>query len=73
MSSVSRLHAGVGSDGLVDRGLAAASDDDLVALLVEGFGEAAADAGSAASDENGVAGRVHAIAPVCKLTDVWMR
>ena len=36
--------------------LAAAGDDDLVAERVEGFGEAAADAGAAAGDEDGVAG-----------------
>src|SRR6185437_10222776 len=64
-------HAGVGGDGLIEHGLTAAGNDDLVALLVEGLGEAAADAGSAAGDEDGVARSVHAIAPVWNLVVRW--
>ena len=49
-------HAGVGAVVLVERGLAAAGDDDAVAADVESLGEGAADAGAAAGDEEGVAG-----------------
>lgn len=54
-------HAGIGGGGFVERLLAAASDDDFVAEGVEGFGEGAADAGASSGDEDGVAGRVHAV------------
>ena len=50
------FHAGVGGGGLVERSLAAAGDDDLVAPFVEGFGERAADAAATAGDEGGVYG-----------------
>jgi hypothetical protein len=39
--------------------LAASGDDHLVAELVQRFRKAAADAGAAAGDEDGVAGEVH--------------
>jgi hypothetical protein len=52
-------HAGVGGDGFVENLFAAACDDDFVAELVEGLREAAADAGTAAGDEDGVAGGFH--------------
>ena len=51
-----RLHAGVGGRGLVERLLAPAGDDDLIAEFVEFFRKAAANAGAAAGDEDGVAG-----------------
>ena len=43
---------------------AAAGDDHLIAAVVEGFGQAAADAGSAAGDEDRVAREFHVIAPL---------
>jgi hypothetical protein len=55
------VHAGVGADDLVQQGLASAGDDDLVAQAVEGLGQAAADAGSAAGDEQGVASQLHGV------------
>ena len=54
-------HAGIGGGGLVEDLLAAAGDDDFVAELVEGFCEAAADAGAAAGDEDGVSGGFHLV------------
>ena len=65
MSSVKDFMPGLAAVVSSSSGLAAAGDDDLVALLVEGFGEAAADAGTAAGDEDGVSCGVHASAPVC--------
>jgi hypothetical protein len=52
-------HAGVGGDGFVEDLLAAAGNDDFVAEVVECLGEAAADTGAAAGDEDGVAGGFH--------------
>jgi hypothetical protein len=52
-------HAGVGCDGVVENLLSAAGDDDFVAKFVEGLGEAAADTGTAAGDEDGIAGDIH--------------
>ena len=54
-------HAGVGGGGLVEGLLAATGDDDFVAELVEGLCEAAADAGAAAGDEDGVSGGFHGV------------
>ena len=52
-------HAGIGGDGVVENLLAAAGDDDLVAEIVKGLCQSAADAGAAASDEDSVAGGLH--------------
>ncbi len=52
-------HAGIGSDDLVQRRLAASGNDHLIAALVKRFGQAPADAGAAASDENGIARGLH--------------
>ena len=54
MSSVRDFIPGLAAVRFVEHGLTAAGDDDLVALLVECLCEAAADAGSAAGDEDGV-------------------
>ena len=54
-----RFHAWIGSDNFIEQRLAAAGDDDLVAALVERLGEAAADAGGAAGDEDGVVREFH--------------
>jgi hypothetical protein len=45
--------------------LSSAGDNQLIAAFVERFGEAAADAGSPAGDEDGVASEFHVIAPFC--------
>ncbi len=52
-------HAWVGGDGFVEDLLAATGDDDVIAKLVEGLCEAAADSGAAAGDEDGVSRGVH--------------
>ena len=64
------LHAGIGGDRLVEHGLTAACDNDLVALLVEGFSEAAADAGSAAGDEDGVSAGIHGVLLIGGSTEI---
>jgi hypothetical protein len=38
-----------------------AGDDHLIAERVKGFCKAAADAGAASSDEDGVAGEIHGV------------
>jgi len=52
-------HTRVRGDGVVEELFATAGDDDLVAQCVEGFREAAADTGAAASDKDRVTGGVH--------------
>jgi hypothetical protein len=52
-------HAGVGGCDLVDKSLAATSDDDLIAALMESLGKAATNTAGTASDEDGVAGKTH--------------
>ncbi|MNT91729.1 hypothetical protein D3C72_2328780 [compost metagenome] len=52
-------HAGVGVERLLQSFLAPSRDDHLIAQLVEGFGQAPADAGAAASDEDRVASHAH--------------
>ena len=54
-----RLHARVGGNGLVKRGVAASGDDDAVAECVEGLSEAAANAGAAACDQDCITGDSH--------------
>jgi hypothetical protein len=48
-----------GGGDVVEQGLAAAGDYDVIAAVVQGFGQGAADAAGAARDENGVAGEFH--------------
>jgi hypothetical protein len=52
-------HTGVLGGGLVERLLAAASDDDPVSEGVEGFCKATANAGAAACDQDCVASGLH--------------
>lgn len=47
-------HAGIGGGDFVEQRFAAACDDDLIAELVECFGQGAADAGGASGDEDGL-------------------
>ncbi len=54
-------HAGVGGDGLIEHGLAPAGDDDFVAESVERLGEGAADARTAAGDEDGISSGFHGV------------
>lgn len=54
-----RRNTGIGFGGLVEELLPAAGDDDFVAEFVEGLGEPAADARTAAGDEDRVASRFH--------------
>jgi hypothetical protein len=49
------VHAGVGGGDFVEQSLAAASDDDLIAALMENLGKCATDTARTASDEHGVA------------------
>jgi hypothetical protein len=58
-----RGDAGVGLGGLVEDLLTTAGDDDFIAELVECLCEAAADAGAAAGDEDGVATGFHESSP----------
>jgi hypothetical protein len=55
------VHARVGLGHLVQQGFAPAADDDLVAEPMKGFGDAAADAGCASGDEDGVAAGFHGV------------
>jgi hypothetical protein len=56
-----RLHAGIGGDHFVQIGATASGDDHLVAELVEGLGEPASNARTAAGDEDGVACEFHGL------------
>jgi hypothetical protein len=47
-------HARIGGDDLLQRTGATTGDDDRGALRMQGLGEGAADAGSAAGDQDGV-------------------
>ena len=55
------VHAGVRTYGVVQRGLAAPRDQYLVALLVEDFGERAANPAAAAGDKDRVAAGCHGV------------
>ena len=59
MSRVSDFMPGLAAVVSSSALLAPPGDDDLVAQLVELFGQAAANARAAAGDENGVAGEIH--------------
>ena len=54
-----RGHAGVGVGDFAERFFPAAGHDDFVAESVKGFRQPAPDAGTAASDENGILMRFH--------------
>ncbi len=54
-----RVHAGVRGHHLAQRVGGPAGDDDLVAALMQRFGEGAAGAAAAARDEEGVVGEFH--------------
>jgi AcrR family transcriptional regulator len=53
-------HAGVVPGGLVQDVFTPPRDDDFIAERVEGFGEASANAGTAARDQNGITSEFHA-------------
>jgi len=63
------LHAGIGGGNFIEEGFAASGNDELITFFVEGFGKGAADAGTAAGDEDGVAGDLHGVSWCCK--DRW--
>jgi hypothetical protein len=58
-----RLHAGIGCRDFVQCLPPPTRDDHLVAELVEGFSEAAADPRSAARDQNGIVRDLHRVSP----------
>jgi hypothetical protein len=60
------LHSRIGRNRLVERRLAAARDDDLVALGVKSLGECAADAGAAAGNQDRIATCLHVASPRSK-------
>ena len=58
-----RRHARIGGEDFVEMATPTARDDHLIVLLVERLGQSAADPGTAAGDEDGVAGEFHDMAP----------
>src|SRR6202166_3489218 len=62
-----RLHPWIRRDGLIEQVLAAACNDDLIALRVESLGEPAADTRASAGYEYCVATYFHDVSPVRRL------
>ena len=52
-------HAGIGVCGFVQDLLATSGDNDFIAESIKSFGEATANAGTAARDENGIVSKLH--------------
>ena len=63
VGSAGGLHAEVGCGCLIENALAASRDNHLIPQGVEGFSEAASNAGAAAGDQDSVAGDVHSVSP----------
>jgi hypothetical protein len=57
------VDAWIGAGDFIQQRLASARDDDFVSTLVERFGQSAADARGAASNEDGVCASFHDLYP----------
>jgi hypothetical protein len=63
------LHPRIGSDNFVKHSLPTASDDHRVAEALKTLSQRSADAGSASSDQNGIACHSHGASPVVLLKE----